>query len=200
MSKPNDDNLVQQLRQKSREAFVMSLEVFNKPTLKYRVEGFVFFVCNAWELMLKAEIIKRDDIEAIYYKDNKERTISLSDAVKRIFTNEKDPLRKNLSKIIELRNTSTHFITEEYGLIYAPLFQACILNFRNKMNEFHEIDVAEDIPDNFLTLSINVGDFSDESIRAKYAPELAKKLIERRNDLALLEQQEDNPKFSISIR
>lgn len=70
MSKPNDDNLVQQLRQKSREAFVMSLEVFNKPTLKYRVEGFVFFVCNAWELMLKAEIIKRDDIEAIYYKDN----------------------------------------------------------------------------------------------------------------------------------
>ena len=104
MSKPNDDNLVQQLRQKSREAFVMSLEVFNKPTLKYRVEGFVFFVCNAWELMLKAEIIKRDDIEAIYYKDNKERTISLSDAVKRIFTNEKDPLRKNLSKIIELRN------------------------------------------------------------------------------------------------
>lgn len=199
MSKANT-KLIEQLQQKSREAFVMSLEVFNKPTLKYRVEGFVFFVCNAWELMLKAEIIKRDGIGAIYYKDNKERTISLSDAVKRIFTNEKDPLRKNLGKIIELRNTSTHFITEEYSLIYAPLFQACILNFRNKMNEFHKIDVAEDIPDNFLTLSINVGDFSDESIRAKYAPELAKKLIERRNDLALLEQQEDNPKFSILIR
>lgn len=199
MSITSDEKLVAQLRQKSREAFVMSLEVFNKPTLKYRVEGFVFFVCNAWELMLKSEIIKRDGIRAIYYK-NKERTISLSDAAKKVFTNEKDPLRKNLSKIIELRNTSTHFITEEYSLIYAPLFQACILNFRNKMNEFHGIDVAEDIPDNFLTLSINVGDFSDESIRAKYAPELAKKLIERRNDLALLEQQEDNPKFSISIR
>ena len=200
MKNKDDIILVEQLQQKSREAFIMSLEVFNKPTLKYRVEGFVFFICNAWELMLKAELIKREGIASIYYKDNKERTISLSDAIKKIFTNEKDPLRKNLAKIIELRNTSTHFITEEYSVIYAPLFQACVLNFRNKMNELHKVDVAEDIPDNFLTLSINVGDFSDDSIKVKYAPELAMKLIERRNDLALLEQQEDNPKFSISIR
>lgn len=34
--------------------------------------------------------------------------------VQKIFTNEKAPLRKNLEKVIELRNTSTHFITEEY--------------------------------------------------------------------------------------
>ena len=33
--------------------------MFNKPTLKYRVEGFAFFVCNAWELMLKAEMAKQ---------------------------------------------------------------------------------------------------------------------------------------------
>ena len=34
--------------------------------------------------------------------------------VQKVFSNEKAPLRKNLEKIIELRNTSTHFITEEY--------------------------------------------------------------------------------------
>ena len=196
----NERKLAKQLLDKSREAFVMGLEVFNKPTLRYRVEGFVFFMCNAWELLLKAEIIKRFGMDSIYYKDNIDRTISLSDAIRRIFTNDKDPLRKNLEKIIELRNTSTHFITEEYSIIYAPLFQACVLNYRNKMFEFAEVDVAESIPDNFLTLSINIGDFSDESIKVKYDSELAKKLINRRNDLALLEKEADNPKFSISIR
>ena len=200
MTKKATPKLADQLVAKSQEAFIMGLEVFNKPTLKYRVEGFVFFICNSWELLLKAAMIEKYGKESIYYKDNKDRTISLSDAMKKIFTNEKDPLRKNLEKIVELRNTSTHFITEEYGIIYAPLFQACVLNFRNKMFEFFNIDVAENIPDNFLTLSINIGDFSDESINAKYDQELAKKLISRRNDLAILEKEENNPKFSISIR
>ena len=192
--------LINQLVNKSNEAFVMALEVFNKPTLRYRVEGFAFFICNAWELMLKARIIKEFGKKEIYYPDNPDRTISVSEAIRKVFTNNKDPLRRNLEKIIELRNTSTHFITEEYGIIYAPLFQACVLNFRNKMLEYHRVDVAENIPDNFLTLSINIGDFTDEYITAKYSPELSKKLIERRNDLSLLEQSENNPKFSISIR
>lgn len=199
MTDQTTTNLTSQLIAKSREAFIMGLEIFNKPTLKYRVEGFAFFICNAWELLLKAFIIKRNGSAAIYYK-NSERTIGLTDAIKKVFTNDKDPLRKNLEKIVELRNTSTHFITEEYGIIYAPLFQACVLNYRNKMFDFFSVDVAENIPDNFLTLSVNLGDFSDETINAKYAPDLAKKLIERRNDLALLEQQEDSHKFSISIR
>ena len=37
------------LVEKSIESFLMAIEVFNKPTIKYRVEGFAFFVCNAWE-------------------------------------------------------------------------------------------------------------------------------------------------------
>ncbi len=62
--------------------------------------------------MLKAYLIKQN--KSVYYKDKPERTISLTECIKRIFTNDKDPLRLNLEKIIELRDTSTHFITEEY--------------------------------------------------------------------------------------
>ena len=200
MSNKSKDKLVEQLVLKSREAFIMGLEVFNKPTLKYRVEGFAFFVCNAWELMLKAEMVKQLGEESIYFKDNTERTITISKAIEKVFTNNKDPLRKNLEKIVELRNTSTHFITEEYGIIYAPLFQACVVNFRNKMNEFHGVDIADSIPDSFLTLSVNIGDFTDEVIRAKYSTELAEKLISYRNDLAVLEKEESNSKFSVGIR
>ena len=45
------------LIEKAKECFTMAIELYNKPTIKYRVEGFSFFIVNAWELMLKAELI-----------------------------------------------------------------------------------------------------------------------------------------------
>lgn len=53
------NNLTDSLLEKSKEAFVMAIEIYNKPTIRYRVEGFSFFICNAWELMLKAHIINK---------------------------------------------------------------------------------------------------------------------------------------------
>lgn len=61
------ENTKQRLVDKSVEAFIMGIEIYNKPTIKYRIEGFSFFICNAWELMLKAELLNRD--ESIYFKD-----------------------------------------------------------------------------------------------------------------------------------
>ena len=127
------EDIILKLKNKSKEAFMMAIEIYNKPTIHYRVEGFSFFICNAWELMLKAHIINKFGESEIYYKDNKERTISLENCIKKIFTNEKAPLRLNLEKIIELRNTSTHFITEEYEMIYIPLFQSCVFNFIERL-------------------------------------------------------------------
>ncbi|RIM18607.1 DUF3644 domain-containing protein, partial [Staphylococcus chromogenes] len=51
------ENLSKQLVDKSIESFILGLEIYNKPTIKYRIEGFSFFICNAWELMLKAELL-----------------------------------------------------------------------------------------------------------------------------------------------
>src|SRR3712207_8348790 len=77
-------DLSSMLVEKSIEAFIMGLEIYNKPTIKYRVEGFSFFICNAWELMLKAELLKRG--KKIYYKDKKDRTISLDVAIRKIYS------------------------------------------------------------------------------------------------------------------
>lgn len=41
------NNLTDSLLEKSKEAFVMAIEIYNKPTIRYRVEGFSFFICNA---------------------------------------------------------------------------------------------------------------------------------------------------------
>ena len=47
-----NQELINTLLDKSEEAFLMAIEIYNKPTISYRLEGFAFFICNAWELLL----------------------------------------------------------------------------------------------------------------------------------------------------
>lgn len=191
-------NLKERLLDKSKEAFLMAIELYNKPTIRYRVEGFSMFICNAWELMLKAYMIDAFGESSIYFKDNPERTLSLSDCIKKVFTNDKDPLRLNLEKINELRNTSTHFITEEYEMVYVPLFQSCVLNFNDKMLEFHSIDMTQIIPQNFLCLSVSLKALDETEISAKYPDVISHKLFQLKKNIEALEQNE-NQKFAITI-
>lgn len=191
-------NYANTLIEKSTEAFTMAIEIYNKPTIKYRVEGFSMFICNAWELMLKSHIINEFGESDIYFKDNPERTISLEKCVSKIFTNEKDPLRINLDKIIELRNTSTHFITEEYEIIYIPLFQACVFNYVDKVKLFHDIDILEQIPQNFLTLSVCMNPVIDTNIQSRYPETISNKILDKNSEIAELSNT-NNQSFSISI-
>lgn len=190
--------ITEKLIEKSKEAFMMAIEVYNKPSIKYRVEGFGFFICNAWELMLKAHMINTMGDSSIYYKDNPSRTITLENCVKKVFTNDKDPLRRNLEKIIELRNTGTHFITEEYEMVYIPLFQASVFNFIEKMQAFHNVDMTEIIPQNFLTLTVSYNSLDTDEIRAKYPPEIAERLISVNTELSSI-ISDNNNRFAIRI-
>ena len=191
------ENLAKRLVDKSIEAFIMGLEIYNKPTIKYRIEGFSFFICNAWELMLKAELLNRG--VPIYFPDSN-RTISLENAIRKIYTDKKQPLRINLEKIIDLRNTSTHFITEEYETIYAPFFQSCVLNFSEQIKRFHNIDVTDHIAQNFLTLSVNLNVLTNEEIRGKYSQEMAERLISNKNELEFLATNNSSNDLFIPIR
>ena len=52
-----------------QEAFILALEIFNKPTIEYRIQSFSFLFCNSWELLLKAKIIEDEGkVSAIYYR------------------------------------------------------------------------------------------------------------------------------------
>ena len=188
----------ERLLDKSKEAFVMAIEIYNKPSINYRLEGFSFFICNAWELMLKAYMINKFGVDSIYYKDKPNRTITLENCVKKIFTNEKASLRKNLEKVIELRNTSTHFITEEYEAVYVPLLQACVFNFVDKMMEFHKIDMTQVIPENFITLSVRLKSLDETEIRGKYEEQVAEKIVSVQQTLEPM-ISENNSAFAIKV-
>lgn len=183
---------------KSIEAFLMGLEVFNKPTINYRTEGFSFFICNAWELMLKALLLKRG--QSIYYKDQPDRTYDLLKVVYLVYTDKRQPLRINLEKIINLRNTSTHFITEDYEAIFAPVFQSCVVNYVNELLRFHNRDVSNYLNRSTLTLTTNIKELSNEQIKAKYPDEIAQKLIFTKNDIDVTKKIEDSNKFAITVR
>jgi len=65
----------EKLMEKSSEAFILGIEMYNKATIKYRIEGFAIFIFNAWELMLEAHLLNIG--ENIYYKGTPNRTIIL---------------------------------------------------------------------------------------------------------------------------
>ena len=186
------------LIQKSQEVFILAIELYNKPTIKYRVEGFAFFICNAWELMLKAYLIKTKGADSIYFNKDKSKTITLDYCIKLIFTNNQDPLRMNLEKIIELRNASTHYITEEYEMVYLPLFQSCIFNYNDKMFEFHNIDVTKLIPINFLNLVITEKYLDENELKAKYSEGIVNKLLDTQSKINNLIEN-TNSKFAIKV-
>lgn len=128
---------VEALLNKAEEAYLMSMEIINKPTINYRIEGFCFFICNAWELLLKAFLInKTQDINIINYKDDSNRTISLDDCVEKVFTSTTDKTKNNITFIRNIRNKATHLILPEFDFILSPVFQRCLTNF-NKFFKKH---------------------------------------------------------------
>ena len=191
-------DIAEKLLEKSKESFVLAVEIYNKPTIKYRLEGFSFLICNAWELMLKSHIIKTQGEDKIYYKDKSNRTLSLDKCINIVFSNKNSPLNQNLTKILELRNTSTHFITEEYEIVYAPLLQACVINFIEKMKQFHSFDMCEILGYNFITLATKFDTLEESYIQKKYPPAIANHLISVNNDIKQISEN-SNERFSINV-
>lgn len=63
-----------ELIEKSVQAAVSAIELYNKPDFKYREESFAILMSNAWELLLKAKTLKDsgENLDTITEK-NKER-------------------------------------------------------------------------------------------------------------------------------
>ena len=156
----------------------MAIEVYNKPTIITASKDSLCSFVMLGSYCLRHIWWTRRGERSIYYKDNPNRTLSLENCIEKVFTNRKAPLRLNLEKIIELRNTSTHFITEEYEMVYVPLFQSCVFNYTEKLHDFFGIEANKYVPQNFLTLTVSMRPLDVEEIRAKYPPELANRLLQ----------------------
>ena len=191
-------DIAKRLLIKSKESFMLAVEIYNRPSLRYHAEACSMLLCNAWELMLKAHLVKTRGIDSIYYQNQKGKTISLSDCLKRIKTNENDPVRINMDKVIEFRNTNTHFITEEYEIFIGPFLQACVNNYAGQLFELHDESVSDLIPENYLALTVRRGVIDPEVIKAKYDPHVAAKILQRSSELSEVVNGEGSDKIAVA--
>lgn len=168
---------VQFMTEKSIQSFLLAIEVFNRPTIEYRLEGCVFFLCNAWELLLKAKMIESNI--SIYYPGKKERTLSLSDCAAKVMTNEKDPVRINLSVIIALRNTATHYIIPEYEAEYLPFLAFNVREYAKKLYDYFNININDYIKTDFLSLFSSSISQTNTNIIGKYGKDISSMFNEK---------------------
>lgn len=124
-----EKRLHDKLIERSLDGFILALEVYNRPSLKNRVEAFTIMMVNAWELLLKAELLISHGYSTIFYE--KDRSISLNDALKKRLQ-DNDPVRKNIEKLIELRDQAIHLLIPELQPQLSRLFQATVINYQTR--------------------------------------------------------------------
>ena len=158
------------LLDKSIASMLSALEIYNKPNFAYREEAFAILSINAWELLLKAYILRQNKykISSIYVlipkktktgADDKRKkepkknwagnplSISILETLKRL---EKDKILSNnlidnINSIIEIRDNAVHFsnfqsITKQVQ----ELGFACIKNYVSFIKKHSiEIDLSE---------------------------------------------------------
>lgn len=124
------------LVEKAIHAAVAAIEIYNKPGFRYREELFAILMLNAWELLLKARIVKenRNGIKSIEIWEPRQTksgaptkrliprknragnamTISVTHAVQIVAGYASDTIDKyaveNISLLIEVRDNAVHFV------------------------------------------------------------------------------------------
>ncbi len=184
-------DIIENMLNKSQESFLAAIKMYNDPQNRIRIESFCFFMCNAWELLLKAYFLKRK--MPITHKNKANRTLSLSDLVKKTYTNIKDGLRINLDIIISLRNDATHFLIPEYAELLHGVFVACTNNYCKKLLEYADINISNKFSPNFLSLYVPCNT-DITSIKNKYSVKISKRFDKYKKYLRKIINDSVNPK------
>lgn len=149
--------LERNLTESSIEAFILGLEIINKLSISYRMESFVFLFCNAWELLLKSKLLKEK--RKIFYpkkRNQPKRSLSLDDCLNRVFTTSDDPVKLNILEIKQLRDNATHLTIPFIPADVMALFQAGVINFTKKLNEWLGIDISKRVPLGMMALVYDI--------------------------------------------
>lgn len=164
MSRPN------QLLEKSIASCISAIEIYNKPDFKYREETFSILMINAWELLLKAKIIKEHGIQSIYARTPKElkngikskkhkvakktrsgnpMTIDITRALEFVARNTgneiTEALKENIISLIEIRDNAIHFKNTEAALskIVLELGTASLKNYLTAVKRWFHRDLSK---------------------------------------------------------
>lgn len=145
----------------AKAALMAAIEVYNKPTFRYRDECAVILLLNAWELLLKA-ILSKNDQSIFYPKKRKQayRTLSLEHAYGRAIpyfpaTIGHVALRHNLDLIGTYRDNAVHFYNaDDFPVVVHQLSQTSIKNFRDLLEHVFGQRLEDEINWRLLPIGI----------------------------------------------
>jgi hypothetical protein len=160
-----------QLIEKSIAAMLAAIEIYNRPNTLYREETFAILALNAWELLLKAKLLKngRNKLSALYeyeYRTKKDgskfskrtirrnrsgnpQTVSLSRAIglldSKAATKLDVALKANIDGLIEIRDNAVHYINNSLSLekLIQELGTACLQNYMKVMESWFQRTLSQ---------------------------------------------------------
>lgn len=152
-------SLSQEIAEKSVAASLSGIEVYNKPDFKYREETFSILMTNAWELLLKAKVIKdngENPQSIVEMADSKPRvnrsgnpiTHGLTYLLDKIFQAKDSRLTKpcyeNILLLIEVRDNAIHFINKDlfFSRRILDIGTASLRNYLCLVGDWFGIDLS----------------------------------------------------------
>ena len=122
--------------QKARDSALLAVEVYNKPAVKFKSEGYIALMVMAWTALLHAIFLRKG--KNPYYRANGRYVMvdgdvkhwELAECAKQFWgADTANPVRKNLEFFIPLRNKIEHrHVPQLDGAIFGEC-QAFLLNF-----------------------------------------------------------------------
>jgi hypothetical protein len=200
------ERCIKQLLDHSKKSYIAAIDTYNRIGSICRIEGFSFYMTNAWELLLKAKMIKdTGDVRFIYYKKQvggRPETKSIDDCIGYVFQNELDPVRKNIEWISELRNQAVHYMISELESIYISYFQSAAINYSRCLKEWFDIDINEEFDFPILSLFTLTKDkiIDVKTLKGKYDKNVISFVLEQQNvDREIRKSNIDNTKAQMYV-
>jgi hypothetical protein len=129
---------------KAREAALLAVEVYNKPSVKFKSGGYIVMMCIAWTALFHAISFKSGTkpfyrnkrLPRRYEKvDGDYKAWELGECVARYFADKHPPARTNLEFFVGLRNKIEHRSMPEIDHTVFGECQALLFNFEDLLVE-----------------------------------------------------------------
>ena len=133
-------NIADSLVKKSLEAFIISIELHNKPNFAYRYQSCSILLSHSWELLLKAYSYKYLKNKNVLEKDDDWNYQTFTQILNKIFHSNSSDFRilnDTLETLNDYRNIIIHwYISEDLWQLVYEVISKCVLLYRDFVDEF----------------------------------------------------------------
>jgi hypothetical protein len=192
----DDDKLYNKLVKRSLNAFTVALEVYNRPSLENRIEAFAIMMTNAWELLLKSQILKAKGFDALFEEDGK--SITIGETIHFKYPHDSAD-KDNLKQLVSLRNDAIHLLLPEIQPQLSRLFQTTVLLYQEEFLHQEGYAPLSDQSVGLLSLVIDGPEPDIALLKEEYGKRTADEVVKFLSRFTKLEQKHNSNRFAIHI-